>query len=104
MTAITPHELKTARRQARETRAVYVARRGSALVASVAYRAEPTGRNTLAREDAYAAALEARWVYYAARERLARCEACEVVKGCHVSPAARERLILRGVWKGEPKQ
>lgn len=60
---VTPNRFKSAQKELRTFEREYAAARKAALEVGRHYRAHPTGRNALAREDAIGAALDARrWV------------------------------------------
>lgn len=67
--------------------------REAALVAGAAHRADRSGRNLLAREDALGAALEARFWLFDIRRRIA-CAAV-VPFGGRLSPAAAARRAAK---------
>lgn len=92
---ITPTALKRVRRNVRKYTKAYVACRRQLL------DLKAQGAPVWDREDAAEMALTARYDLKMERARLARCEARTVVKGAHVCPAARERLIRNGTWKAE---
>jgi len=100
---ITPTRLRRAQRELRDARALNVA----TLQAFLAVRREihtfPTdrlpGKLIVAWEDASAAWGDASRRHRTAKQRLAKLSLCEVVKGAHVSPAARARLIANRTWR-----
>jgi hypothetical protein len=87
---ITPTALKHLRRLERETRTARVA-------ALHAARATPRAK-IIAREDAIGVWWDARFWHRNALAKLADALARPVVKGAHVSPAAKARAIANGRW------
>ena len=87
---ITPHALRCARREVKNSLIAY--REARACV----FRPD---HDWYGKEQAIHAALEARFWWQTARLNLAVALDRPLVKGSHVSPNAKASLIARGIWK-----
>lgn len=105
MEPITPTRLRRARMYRNQAREAHVRAVRAFLEARAALRRYPRGqvpgRILLAFEEAQSERWMARGLHRRYQLQLDELLTRPVEKGAHVSPAAKARLIARGIWRAE---